>query len=277
MKRLGIYFLISLFFLATAIASECDLSVSLLNQDPYPAIPGDYVKLVFQISGLEDSTCGDVTFELLEKYPISMDNSTEKIVSLKSGTFVRSFSSYATVAYKARVDENALDGENPIEVRYSTEGTAGFTKSKLFNLTVKDVRANFEIYVKSFDSATKEITFEILNIAESDVSAVTVELLEAKNLSIYGARTKIIGDLDSNEYTTSDFTIESQEVEIPIRILYTDAAGIRRSTEETVQFNPANFASAVKETSSTKYWIIGIVILAIAYWLYRRNKNKKRI
>ena len=42
-------FLISL-TLVSAIA--CDLKVSMINQDPYPAIPGEYVKIVFQVEGV---------------------------------------------------------------------------------------------------------------------------------------------------------------------------------------------------------------------------------
>jgi hypothetical protein len=275
MKRLVVIILVSFFLLANALALEsaCDLTVQMLNQDPYPAVPGDYVKLVFQVDGLQSTGCGDVTFQLLEKYPIMFDNATEKIISLKSGTFVRSFSSHATIAYKVRVDENALDGDNPIEVAYSTKGSNSFSQSKEFNLSVEDVRANFEVYVKSFDATTNDVTFEILNIAKSSVSAVTMELGDVENLKVYGSRTRIVGDLDSNEYTTSDFTIAPTKMEIPINVLYTDTAGIRRSTNAVVKFNPEDFAAVAQKSSPTKYYIIGIIVIALAYWLYRRNKN----
>jgi len=279
MKRLIIFILVFTFVLATAsadIGPACDLSVSLLNQDPYPAIPGSYVKLVFQINGLENPNCGDVTFQLLEKYPIALDESTEKIVSLNSGTFVRTFSSYATVAFQAIVDENALGGENAIETKITIKGTTDSYEINRFNLSVEKSRASFEVYVKDFDSLTNEITFEILNIADFDVSAVTLELLDSESLKVYGSKTRIVGDLDSNEYTTSDFTIAPINVEIPIKILYTDSAGIRRSTQASVKFNPTDFESAVTKSSSTKYWIIAIIIVVIGFWLYRRKKNKKR-
>jgi len=52
-------------------AEGCNLDVSLINQDPYPATPGDYVKLVFQVNGVSNPQCGTVEFELLEQYPLS--------------------------------------------------------------------------------------------------------------------------------------------------------------------------------------------------------------
>ncbi len=55
--------------LGTLISAACSPDASLINQDPYPAIPGDYVKVVFQIDGLENPECGIVTFGIKEEYP----------------------------------------------------------------------------------------------------------------------------------------------------------------------------------------------------------------
>lgn len=284
MKKEGIIlslavFIISFVFFGIVSSSDCALSVSLVNQDSYPAIPGDYVKLVFQVDGITDSSCGDLNFELLEKYPISFDGGTEKKVSLKSGTFVRDFSSHATIAYKVRVDSGALDGDNPIEVAFSNNGASTFFQSKEFNLYVKDTRADFEIYVKNFDFATNEITLEILNIAKVDVKSITAELMDTSELSIKGARTKIVGDLDSNEYTTTDFEISPKQTTIPLKIHYTDSAGFRRTAEESVSFVPGFFEGRKTDKKTTSSWtyIIWIVVVAgIAYFFYKRKKTKKK-
>ena len=47
----GFAFAFILFSISGVFAGVCDLDVSLINQDPYPAIQGDYVKLVFQVDG----------------------------------------------------------------------------------------------------------------------------------------------------------------------------------------------------------------------------------
>ena len=59
--------------MASATEVLCDLDVTLLNQDPYPAVPGDYVKLVFQLEGIDDTDCNDITFNLLADYPIEFN------------------------------------------------------------------------------------------------------------------------------------------------------------------------------------------------------------
>lgn len=274
---LGLFLLVFSFTFISAETS-CDLSISLLNQDPYPAIPGDYVKLLFQVGGLQDPSCGDLSFELLEKYPITLDDSTEKIVNLNSGTFVKSFASHATIAYKVRVDSDAMNGDNPIEIAFSNKGASSAFQSKEFNLFVEDTRADFEVYVKNFDYTTNEITLEILNIADVDVKSITLELLETEDISIKGSRTKIIGDLDSNEYTTTDFEVSPITATLLINVYYTDNAGFRRIAQETVLFNPEYFSNRKTDQKTTSIWtyVLWIVILGVAgYWLYKRQKAKK--
>lgn len=271
--------LISLVSMNFISADNCELGVSLVSQDPYPAIPGDYVKLVFQVDGIEDPSCGDLTFQLLEKYPISLDNSTSGIVTLKSGTFIKSFASHATIAYKVRIDPDALDGETSVEVAFSNNGLTTFFQSKEFNLSVEDTRADFELYVKNLDFATNQVTLEILNIAKVDVKSITLEVLDAPKLVVKGARTRIVGDLDSNEYTTTEFEITPVDVVLPVRVHYTDSAGFRRSIDKSVTLQTSLFQDRKadeKSTSMSTYIIVLVIIVGVGYWYYKKRKNAKK-
>ncbi len=261
----------------SAATTECNPAVQLLSQDPYPAIPGDYVKLVFQIEGISDSVCGDISFELLNKYPLVFDPNQESKVSLKAGTFVKDYSTHKIVAYKVRVDQDAVDGDNPIEVLL-TKGTSAGIESKQFNLFVEDTRADFEVYVKDLSFTTNFITLEVLNIAKVDVKSIAVELLDYPTLVVKGAKTKIIGDLDSNEYTSAEFEIKPVETVIPLRISYTDNAGFRRSIDKNVTLFPSLFQERKadeKTTPLTTYIVLAIIVIGIGYWLYKRKKNKE--
>lgn len=279
-KVIGITMLLVSMFLCinfiSAATVECNPSVQLLSQDPYPAIPGDYVKMVFQIDGISDSACGDITFELVNKYPLVFDPAQESKISLKSGTFVKDYTTHKIVAYKVRVDQDAVDGDNPVEVLLS-KGTSSGIESKQFNLSVEDTRADFEVYVKDLSFTTNLVTLEILNIAKVDVKSITLEILETPNLTVKGAKTKIIGDLDSNEYTTAEFEVVPTDVIIPVRVYYTDKAGFRRSLDKTVTLQTSLFQDRKadqKTTSTSTYFIIAVVVILIGYWLYRRKKNR---
>ncbi len=280
MKKVVIPILLalSLFVVPLIAAAECDLDISMINQDPYPAIPGDYVKVVFQIDGIENPECGMVTFGIKEDYPISLDPNVQNPITINSGTFQRTYSSFYLATYKLRVDEDAIDGDNPIEVSYKI-GSTDYLEE--FNLHVEDTRADFEVNVKDYSYSTKELTFEILNTENVDVQALTIEIPKQDNVQIKGANRKVIGDLDSNEYTSADFeaALPEGETTINLNIIYTDSINIRRELTKTVEFDSSYFINRNGDQKKTPwFWII--VIIAILGWIgykrYKKNKDKKK-
>jgi len=266
---------INLIFAAT---TECNPSVQLLSQDPYPAVPGDYVKLVFQIDGISDPSCGEVNFKLINKYPLVFDPGQNSSISLRSGTYIRDYPSHKLAAFKVRVDQDAVNGDNPLEVEYSIGSSLTQRSiSEVFNLNVEDTRADFEIYVKNLDFNTDTLSLEVLNIAEVDVKSIAVEILDYPHSTVKGAKTKIIGDLDSNEYTSAEFEIKPQDTSIPVKIFYTDNAGFRRSVEKNITLDTSLFQNRKadeKSTPVTSYIILLVIVIGIWYWLYKRKKVK---
>lgn len=201
-------FLFAIFaFAGNVKAQSCAPEVSMVNQDPYPAIPGDSVKLLFQINGVDNPDCKDVNFELVPKYPITLMPDQQASYSFKAGTYEKDYKSFFLAPFNVKVSDNALNGDNPIEVKYKFGTNEGYL-SKQFELNIKDVRAKFETHVKNYDPVTKTITFEVLNIADSNIKALTVEIPNQKAISIEGSNENIVGDLDSNEYTTADFNVK---------------------------------------------------------------------
>lgn len=268
------------------LAGECLLEATLVNQDPYPAVPGDYVKLLFQVDGVQDPDCDYVTLELMENYPISFDPGVNNIVSIKGGTHTKDYSSYLMVPFKVRIDKDALEGTNTVEVKFTN--TAGGSnksyQSSTFDIEIEDVRADFELYVKDYDYRTNIMTIEILNIAESDVSALAIEIPSQDGVSVKGSKTNIVGDIDSNEYTTSDFEISLGDGDFNVNIYYTDSNGVRRNTSEKINFDSSYFVGRkADEAKSTPLWmiIVGALIgLGILYWIIKKiislfNKKRK--
>lgn len=267
-------FFISLNFV---VAESCDIDVTLINQDPYPAIPGNYVKLVFQVNGIDNPQCGVVKFSLLEQYPIIFDPDFENEYQINAGTYKKDYNSFFLASYKIRIDENALNGATPIKINYNVGGNLLVFEEE-FNIEIDDSRADFEIYVKDYDLITQILTFEILNIAESDIEALTLEIPKQEGVVIKGAKTNIIGDLDSNEYTTADFEALPSEGEISIKVSYTDATNVRRTLVKDVLFEPEYFEDRAdgKEKKGFGTYLLWTVILGIiCYFIYGRYKKKK--
>lgn len=276
MKKTVISFLLVI-SIALANADACDLSVSLLNQDPYPAVPGDYVKLVFQVEGLDSPDCSDVTFNLLQDYPIRFDPGEDNTRKFRKIDYIKDYESNLLIPYKVRIHEDALDGANPIEVNIQNKGDAPL--SKIFDIEVDDIRANFEVYIKNYNYQTHELELEILNIAESDVEALTIEIPKQENINVKGPNRVVVGDLDSNEYTSAEFEATLSEGEITINLIYSDTINTRRTNIETITFDKSYFTERIADKKSTSIWtylVWGVAIIFVILFFHKRKKAKKK-
>ncbi|NPE27159.1 hypothetical protein HNV12_04125 [Methanococcoides sp. SA1] len=277
MKRgiFAILLMLSLGFVAAE--SACNLDVSLLNQDPYPAVPGEYVKLVFQISGIDSADCNDITFELLPKYPIEFNPGETGKRLFKKVNYVKDYESNLLVPYEVRINEDAVDGANPVEVSFQSKGDAPLTKT--LNVEINEPKVDFEIHVKEYNYNTKELTLEVLNIEESDAEALVVEIPKQDNIIVKGSNRVIVGDVDSNEYTTADFEATPSDGEIILKLTYSDAINTRRTTEEKIIFDSSYFTDRVADQKTTGigtyiFWAVAVVLLI--WWGYRKFSKKKK-
>ena len=257
--------------------SACSLDITLLNQDPYPAIPGEYVKLVFQIDGTDDPACNDITFTLPSKYPVEFSPGESGVRTFKKVDYIRDYGSNILIPYEVRINEDAIDGANPIDIVVQSKG--GAKVSKTFNVEVQDIRADFETYISNFDYTTNELTLGILNIEQSDIEALVVRIPKQDNVIIKGANQMIVGDLDSNEYTTADFEAMPSNGEITLELIYSDTINTRRTITKTVTFDSSYFTdrkSNQKSGGVGNYILLGIVLVIIGWIVFRKIKKKKK-
>ncbi len=280
-KNFFIFVLASLFFmsLVSAGTTTCDLNASLVNQDPYPAVPGEYVEVVFQLSGLQNSNCNGAVFELIPQYPFSLDKGESALEILPGSTYVNDYKKTWMIPYKLRVDKNAIDGFNQIEARFS-QGSSfkDFSLSKKFDIKIEDVKVDFEIHVKEFSQSNHEITFEILNTGEYDIEALTIEIPEQENFILHQSPKEIVGSLDNNEETEFTYTAEAFEGDITLHINYTDEINERRSLNKTIEFNPKYFEKTQENGKEISWWVylLGVVVLfLIIRWFVKKHKHKK--
>ncbi len=259
-------------------AEPCNLQISMLNQDPYPAIPGEYVKVVFQINGIRNAECGTVTFGIKEDYPIYLDPNVKNPIIIDSGVYAKDYGSYYLAPYKLRLDVNALDGDNPIEIFYSTR--TSFNIVKEFNINVKDIRADFEVHVKDYNYATKKLTLEILNTAKADVNALRIEIPKQESVEVKGSNRVNVGDLDSNEYTTADFEVilPEKESQISVILKYADStsANTPRELQKVVDFDPSYFVNRNGDKKNFPWIGIVLVVLVIVLIVWRIIKKRRK-
>jgi len=280
MKKEMILLLLLLSSFAFVLAEQpCDLEIAVLNQDPYPAVPGEKVEVVFTVSNIDSDECGTIDFEVPESYPFLIAKGSESKFTIQSGTYTKDYNTQKTIPIDLIVDSEALDGDTPLEIRYkySKSPTVNFI-SRTFDINIDDVRADFEIFVSDYDAASKEIKFEILNIGDSDIEAVTVEVPSQEGVRVYGANKENVGDLSSNEDTSAEFKADINSGKINLVLTYSDSIQVRRTVEKEVSFDSELF-SATTEEKTTNYTLWAVVVLVIIELLtlvfWRRNKKKK--
>ncbi|MBS3076792.1 hypothetical protein J4233_00820 [Candidatus Pacearchaeota archaeon] len=272
---------------AAALLTRCSLSVELVNQDPYPANPGEYVKVVFQINGLNNPDCDKVSFELKENFPFSMDPDEVRSYEFSGATYVRNFKSTALAPYKFIVDKDAVDGDNEIEgiLRYTTIGGEAISQTEQFNVNVKGVKIDFEVSIRDFDSATNTLTFEILNTGEDNVVALTVDVPKQDSVAVKGSNREIIGDLDANDDTTFKYEAMPKDGEIELAISYTDSINERRSMIKKVYYDSSYFTDRKADEVQPKsiyYYLFYLLLLAVVivwargWWKKRKKREKER-
>lgn len=278
MKK-NILFLVSIALLLSfeLVSATCQLTPQLINQDPYPAVPGDYVKLVFQVTGIQNPDCNQVLFQLVPNYPISFDPGVSSTTTINGGTYTNgNYNTYVMIPYNVRVDPNAVNGNSTIEFDYKSNNAGNNFVATNFNLSIQNLKSDFQIFVKNYDYATNDITFEILNIGKNDVQSLTATIpTNQNNVTIRGPNTNIVGSLSSNDFTTADFTVLPNKANIAMTIAYNDITGVRRSVNETVTFDPTEFPKPTP--SYTGLIILVVLVIAVGLFIfYRRHKKNKK-
>lgn len=100
-----------------------NLRITLVNQEPDPVEPGKYVDVRFKIENRGSKNAEDVILELLPEFPFSIDKESDAIKKIGSVHGRQIGNLGVIVKYKIRVDENAVEGENILKLRFRVKNS----------------------------------------------------------------------------------------------------------------------------------------------------------
>lgn len=269
------------------------IKISLVNQNPVSAVPGDYVELLFKVENRGTSSSNNVTLELIPEYPFSLDPGVNAVNNLGTVSGLQSGNNAFLVKYKVKVDKDAVDGDNEIKLRYS-ENSASAYYTQAFNVSVMNPRTDFDVV---FQDSTD---LAIVNVGANTAQSVIVKIPEQPNFRVNGTSATIIGNLNAGDYTLVTFQLSpvrtsntsSGENNLTVEISYTDTLGIRRTIQKNVSygFGTSGFNGNATERftqrgqSSTyllgsnglTYIAIGVVGIVIVVAVLKLRKRKKK-
>lgn len=243
MKKL-IFILVILFLaLGIARAASTGLAVDISKYEPYPAQPGDYLDVWISAQNIGTDPLTDAQLKIAPVYPFSLDpnqNSTIVIGTIPGGQAVVS-------KVRIRVDQNAVQGDNFLDVQYRYNGFDWLTKR--INVFVQTHDAI--LAVKKISTVpdtlvpgdTGNLFFEIENMADSFLRDVKIKLdLTNESLPfivVNSSSEKWIYSIDSGKTETVSFSIltfpdaESKVYKVPFELSYYDSLGTKYSKEDT--------------------------------------------
>ncbi len=184
MKRsMGIIGIIAIMIAVFAVAVSADItsvkviSVSVINQDPDPAIAGGIVEVRFGVENSGGEPVGNLILEIDPDYPFELVPGTEEIQELGTIQGFQTDENMKIVKYRLRVAQDAPAGNYDLNVKYYEEGS-GAEVQKTLSLDVKNqdnaevIHIDKSVLIPGKDSS---LTFTINNVGNAPL----------KNLQFY--------------------------------------------------------------------------------------------
>jgi len=243
-----------------AISNSADIDVSLINQNPDPAEPGKYVELKWKVENIGSLNAENVIFEVIPKYPFSLDpgeSAQQKIGSLWGRQIG---DNGVTVTYRLKVDENAVEGQNEIEIRYSLDNGISWQNPGKFYISIRTHDAILNVKKVSYapdpmpPGKKTVLSIELENMADSLLKDIKVNLVLIKIIqtavavsyeelpfsTIGTTNLQVIKSIEAGKTKTIEFTLipdpdaDANIYKIPITIQYSDELGTNYSKSEVI-------------------------------------------
>jgi len=164
-----------------------NLKITQVKYDPFPAESGSYFKLFLRVENTGQAEADNVECELVPKYPFSLDPNEYTIREI--GRLPQS--EHAVIEYMIRVDADAVNGDNELSIKCSSDGLeSGSSITKKLTVNVKASNPEPVIgMIKSTPSQIRpgmeevKLVAEIQNIGEGDTKLTIVEVVLPKGMS----------------------------------------------------------------------------------------------
>lgn len=216
-----------------AISDSTAITISLVNQDPDPAIAGDIVEIRVGIENRGGVPAENIVLEIVPEYPFTMvpgENAIQKIGTIKA---YQTEADMKIVKFKVRVDRDATAGQYQLKYKEYEEGKEDISGTGSVSIEVKSRESAEVIYIdKTILVPGKEdsLTFTINNVGSAPLRDLTFSWINEDKiiLPVGSDNTKYIkyidvGDSAELEYRViADTNAEAGLYELDLQLTYDD-------------------------------------------------------
>lgn len=167
--------LLALMLIPNVVLADTSVSVTISKYEPYPATPGQTVKVWLLVQNNGDSDAKDLSVNVIPQAPFSLYNQD----SMTNISILGAKKDYL-IDYNLKVDDNAVEGNNNLRVVYSYDTAQGqvvdlpiFVQAKDSSLTIDSVKMTPTEIVPGSDGT---LTITVKNNAPSTMTDLSMQL-----------------------------------------------------------------------------------------------------
>jgi len=267
------------------------IGVEKFATEPSIVAPGSKAKLTISLRNYATSLLKDVKIVLDlgksgdEVTPFSPIGSTnEKVLAYIEPQTTK------TMEFELIVDPDAVSKayKIPISIKYSDAINKNYSKSNIITMIVgdePDISVGIDSTTIYTAGAAGEVTVKIVNKGLPDMKFVNVKLDKSDKYRIISPGEVYIGNIDSDDYETADFSIYAEknaekEIVLPLTIEYKDANNKDYKNAVNLEL-PLYSSSEAKKLGIKKgnmFWVyiflIMIALVIIGYIGYKMGKRR---
>ncbi|MDP6642011.1 MAG: hypothetical protein QGF74_01350 [Candidatus Nanoarchaeia archaeon] len=256
-----------------------------VETDPKVLSQGSPAKLNITLENLENSIIEEIKIKLTlpnEIVPIgtSIEKKLDRLLPNQRSSLIYEVIPLGDALSKAY--------NIPINLTYRDEIGNKFAIDEAIGLLVGS-KIDFDVNIKETDIIKKgqkgKITIGISNIGPSDIKFLILEIKSSKEYEVLSNKKEYIGNLESDDFETSEFTIFVKKNDPKIKALITYKDNFNQEKSEVRELTLNTFSSnEVKKYNlvESKNSLINLIYLAILILIYltwsewRRTKDLQR-
>jgi hypothetical protein len=263
------------------------VSIESITSSPDPIPPGKESLVSFKIKNNADSLIRDL------KIKLDMSSAEIPFVPIRSTTEKQIYQLNAEedidLKFYLMAEPDAEGGvyKIPVSISYSDETGTVYSKDDVISLKVAsapDLLATIDstqIYSKN---KAGEIVIKIVNRGLTNIKLLTAKLESSSDFEVLSQSEVYIGNIDSDDYETVEFTIDikSREdiINLPIELTYMDSTNKEFTQTKSISLRMFSESDAQKagmvEKQGIGYTIlILIVVIGLVIYFWRKRRKKK--
>lgn len=242
MNKYAIIFALTLLIPITA-AQTTNIQMELKTTEPTPLQTSEYADIWLEATNKGSTPARNVEINFTENYPFTVDRDEEKNWEIEEITPGEEYQ----IHLQAKIDENAVEGENNLEFRVTSEKTSFIEKVPVEIRTDRNVLSiqNINFPEKVAPGTQSNMSIKLANLADSQLKNIEIglELSDKLPMATSNAADKNLAKINSGETKTINYTInvdesaENSVYKLPIQTNFENTAGTEFQQSTTTGIN----------------------------------------